>query len=197
MRTECDSPDLAAANKVVTDQNTATAALHKVRDDLANAVTHQDDAMAAMRQLIIELRPSGVLTVDEIGAAIGRERNYVDSTWSGAEKTTTGKQTRIPVRDDVTDTERAAALASLTIANKVHANAAQDAKDARAERDRTVAMVYASKILGPSAIAAAVDVDRNHVLRIARKLGVKPVHRDFSRNQYSYAPGSTNKPAED
>lgn len=185
MRTEAESPGLAAANKVVADQAAAYSSLGHVRNELHNAVTAADAAMDKLRDLIVKLRPTGVLTVDEMAAAIGRpDRNYVDSVWSAFGDTTTGKQTRVPAAS-VGEADKAAATAALAAANKAQLKAADAVKTARAERDRVVAMVYASRILGPSAIADAVYVDRNHVLRIVRKAGVAPVHRTASRNQYS------------
>lgn len=185
MRSEDESPGLAAANRVVQDQATAYNSLGQARNALEKAVTASDSAMDKLRDLIVKMRPTGVLTVDEMSAAIGRpDRNYIDSVWSAFGTTTTGKQTRVAV-SSASEADKAAATAALAAANKAQLKAADDVKTARAERDRIVAMVYASRILGPSAIADAVYVDRNHVLRIARKAGVAPAHRPASRNQYS------------
>lgn len=169
----------------ITDQATATAALVKVRDDLAKATGNATDTMAALRTTIVATRPTGVLTVDEMAEAIGRDRNYVDSVWSSHGDTTKGKQTRVAA--DVTDEQRVTAIQTLADAAGSQRGAAGTVNVMRAERDRVVAMVYASKILGPSAIAAVVDIDRNHVLRIARKAGVLPVHRPAgtARNQHT------------
>lgn len=167
----------------VTDQATALSALNKVRDDLANALSAADTAMDTLRIEIRSIRPKGVLTVDEMAEAIGHDRNYVDSVWSSSGETAEGRQTRVKRTGSATEATKAIeTLASASRAQRVTAAAVPVA---RAERNRVVAMVYASRILGPSAIAAAVDVDRNHVLRIARKAGVTPQHRTGSRNQHS------------
>lgn len=167
------------------DQATATAALIRVRDDLNSAVDNLNNRTNGLRDQVVNIRPRGLLTVDEMAEAINRDRNYVDSIWSTYGVTTKGKQTRVPV------SKGADADAARTAYEKL-AGSANDLKratdkvdTARSERDRVVALVYGSKLLGPSAIAATVNVDRNHVLRIARKAGVKPVHRVASRNQYT------------
>ena len=167
------------------DAATATAQLIKVRDELTTAADNLTVRTDALWDHVVRVRPQGLLTVDEMAEAIGRDRNYVDSIWSAHGETTKGKQTRVPVAEGVDP--GAARHAYETLADS--ANDLKRARNmvvtARAERDRVVALVYGSKLLGPSAIAAAVDVDRNHVLRIARKAGVKPVHRVGSKNQYT------------
>lgn len=175
----------------VTDQRTAVTQLNHVRDALAAAVEKADLAMDELRDEIIRLRPLGLLSVERMGEAVGRDRNYIDSTWSTFGETVTGKQTRVelhpeayPSQDDY-DKACNAARDRLTKFSQRQKVTAAAVIAARAERDRVVAMVYQSKILGPSAIAAEVGVDRNHVGRIARRRGVKPVHRTKSRNQYS------------
>jgi len=167
----------------IIDQATATAGLGKARDGLAKSLAKADETMEALRQAIVDVRPSGLLTVDEMAEAIGRDRNYVDSVWSSAKQTNKGKQTRVLVTGDAG--EARAAVDRLKTVAGAQRNAAEAAKTARAERDRVVALVYSSKLLGPTAIASAVKVDRNHVLRIARRAGVAPAHRQGSRNQYS------------
>lgn len=167
------------------DQATATAALMKARDALNTAVDNLCNRTDGLRDQVVRIRPQGLLTVDEMAEAIDRDRNYVDSIWSAHGETTKGKQTRVPVGEGV-DAE-AARHAYETLADSAGnlKRAASLVSTARAERDRVVSLVYGSKLLGPSAIAAAVEVDRNHVLRIARKAGVKPVHRVGSKNQYT------------
>ncbi|AMD42800.1 hypothetical protein SEA_XKCD426_59 [Streptomyces phage Xkcd426] len=173
------------AMQQITDQDTARRALNKVRDDLKRAVDSLSDRTDDMRDKVVATRPKGLLTVDEMAQAIKRDRNYVDSIWSAHGETTKGKQTRVPVAEDA-DPERARfEYESLVNVAADQRRALGLVTTARAERDRVVALVYGSKLLGPSAIAAAVDVDRNHVLRIARKAGVKPVHRTGSKNQYT------------
>jgi len=201
LRDEQDSPGLKAANAAadsltvlaeiaerVENQNIARSSLGRVRDELDAAVNRSTRLMAVLRGTIVHIRPTGLLTVDQMGEAIGRDRNYVDSIWSDfgdTQRDEDGRVRQTRVYADATDADRADATVRLSGAAKAQRNAAADEKTAREERDRVVALVYASRILGPSAIAAAVGVDRNHVLRIARKRGVQPMHRDGSRNQYS------------
>lgn len=168
-------------NHIVTDQGTATASLESIGRALAEAVSKQTEANLHLRNLIVDVRPSGIITVDQMAEAVGRDRNYIDSVWSVWGNTVKGRQTRVPAADGGSDS---------TFKRLADAAAAQRAATStvsvlRAERDRTVTLVYASKILGPTAIASAVGVDRNHVLRIARKSGAAPAHRVNSRNQYS------------
>lgn len=184
LRTEDESPGLAADNRMVAEQEAAQASLRRVRDELLTTVADSAEAASVLRTMIVTMRPQGILSVDEMGAAVGRDRNYIDSVWSQHGATTTGRQTRITMIG-APDEQREAAMRSLAVADKLVRKAAETEKTARAERDRVVAMVYASKILGPSAIAAAAAIDRNHVLRLARKAGVAPMHRAASRNQYS------------
>lgn len=168
----------------IIDQATAITALRTVRDSLATAVNKAEETMLTLREQIVLVRPSGLLTVDEMAEAIGRDRNYVDSVWSNFGSTSRGKQTRVAAVDaDETDVQTAAH--NLRQAAADQRNAFSVVSTARAERDRIVALVYASKLLGPTSIAAEVQVDRNHVLRIARRAGVAPAHRKESRNQYS------------
>ncbi|AKA61796.1 hypothetical protein AVT62_gp58 [Streptomyces phage TP1604] len=167
------------------DQATATAALVKVRDDLTTAVDNLTTVTDNLWDHVIRVRPKGLLTVDEMAEAIGRDRNYVDSIWSAHGETTKGKQTRVPVAEGVDPEAARHAYETLSDAANSRQRAVSMVSTARAERDRVVSLVYGSKLLGPSAIAATVDVDRNHVLRIARKAGVKPVHRVGSKNQYT------------
>lgn len=182
-------------DRLVTDQATAVTALRTVRDKLAIAQMKADEKMDALRDTIVRIRPTGVLPVDTMADAIGRDRNYVDSVWSIYGETQQGKQTRAYPADPVGDPDAAkAAEDALKAAAKAQRDSARSVKTARSERDVVVAMVYASKLLGPTAISAEVDVDRNHVLRIARKAGVAPMHRQGSRNQYStgaQSPGAT------
>lgn len=169
----------------ITDQDTARRALNKVRDDLISAADNLSTATEILHDDVVKIRPQGLLTVDEMAEALGRDRNYVDSVWSSFGSTTKGKQTRVPVAEG-TDPEKARrAFKSLAAAADFQKRAQNRVADARAARDLTVVKVYAAKILGPSAIAASVGVDRNHVLRIARKAGVAPAHRTGSKNQYT------------
>jgi len=168
----------------IVDQSVAITALRTARDNLANAVKVANEAIVRLRDNILLVRPSGLLTVDQMAEAIGRDRNYVDSVWSNFGETSLGKQTRVPTQDaDEFDAQTAAH--NLKQAAASHRSAAGTVKVLRAERDRVVSLVYASKLLGPTSIAAEVQVDRNHVLRLARNAGVAPAHRQSSRNQYS------------
>lgn len=173
------------ATTEITDQATATAALVRVRDRLEDAGIRAVQATAALREVIVTIRPTGILTVGEMAEAVSRERNYVDTVWSAFGCTTKGKQTRVSREAD--DDARAQAVQRLYEAARTQRNDASAANVARAERDRTVAMVYASKIMGPSAIATAVGIDRNHVLRVARKAGLTPAWRAEGtvRNQHT------------
>lgn len=180
-----DNPGLAPDTATVADENTARLSLRTARRSLEKAIEQSDAAMLSLRDVIVRLRPSGILTVDEMAEAIEHDRNYVDSVWSNFGETAKGRQTRVAPPETVTSAHRKSAKAQLKAAAKAQSARAEAVKAARAERNRVVAMVYASKILGPTAIAAEADVDRNHVLRLARKAGVEPMHRTSSRNQYS------------
>lgn len=175
--------------KKLSDQATAAASLLKARNELDKAIETADATMDALRVAIVELRPSGILTVEEMAAALGRDRNYVDSTWSALGETHRDaegrvQQTRVSPQG-VSETARKQAAERLSSLGRKQKDTAAAVTSARSERDRVVAMVYASKLLGPSAIADRVGVDRNHVLRITRRRGVGPMHRESTRNQYS------------
>lgn len=174
-------------NAEITDESTAESALIRARDALKEAGESAAQAMAALRAVVVDERPRGILTVGEIAEAIGRDRNAVDTWYSDAGHTVKGKQTRVSA--DATDADRERSVTRLAAAAAEQRRTASAAVAARAERDRLIVLVYSSKLLGPSAIAGAVDVDRNHVLRIARKHGVKPAWRsgESVRNQYSAA----------
>lgn len=162
----------------------AVSKLRAKRDELASAVTTASESTARLRQGIIRIRPSGLLTVDEMTEAVDRDRNYVDSVWSTFGATEKGKQTRVQIDASDLDKVREAYDELHALADDQRRTAGVE-KRVRAERDALVAGIYKAKTLGPSAIAAAVGVDRNHVLRIARKAGVKPQHRKIARNQYT------------
>jgi hypothetical protein len=172
----------------VIDEATARVVLARARDQLETARENASAALADLRNRIVRLRPTGLVTVNEMAEVIGRDRNYVDSVWSTYGETTEGRQTRVAaVPEDDTDAQGAkvGALADLRYLVDVSRNADKRESTVRSERDRLIAMVYAAKMLGPTAIAALVKVDRNHVLRIARRQGVAPVHRQGARNQYT------------
>lgn len=169
----------------IANESTARASLTRVKDDLAAAVIGNRDATANLRQAVVDIRPLGLLTVDEMAVALDRDRNYVDSVWSGHGETVKGRQTRVPVTEEADANEAREAFKHLArLAHKQRRTQSTE-KTARAERDRAVTMVYNSRILGPSAIAAEVGIDRNHVLRIARRNGVGPAHRPGTKNQHT------------
>lgn len=175
-------------NASITDEATAVTGLHRVRDQLNSAIGDLETATDDLVSMVVRIRPLGLLTVSEMATAIGRDRNYIDSLWSlfgGTTRDEDGKvvQTRVPVSDDGAAARKA--YNDLTKAADRLRKAATRVSDVRAERNRTVAMVYGAKLLRPGAIAKHVGVDRNHVGRISRKQGVAPVHRPDTRNQYS------------
>lgn len=176
-------------NAVTVTMNEATArtALREARDRRIKAKAKMDDATQSLRDLVVDVRPQGLLTVGEMATAIGRDRNFVDSVWSAHGGTVKGSQTRVPV---VTANEDDSATArrlydQLANAAKKHRKAVDEYDTAVAERNRLVVLIYQSRIIGPSPIGVEVGIDRNHVLRIARNAGVKAVHRTGSRNQYT------------
>lgn len=169
----------------ITDKATATAALNKSRSDLARAIDSLNNRTDVLRDLIVSIRPAGVLTVAEMAEAVGRDRNYIDSIWSSYGNPVKGKQTRVSVR--ASDETRESAIDSLAGAAASVRLATDEVSGLRAERIGFVTLVYGSKILGPSAIAAESGIDRNHVLRAARKAGLTPAWRaaGTSRNQHT------------
>ena len=175
----------AATISEINDQDTATRALNNARDTLDGVAGAYIVAGTVLRKLILEIRPQGILTVGEMAEAVGRDRNYIDSVWSSHGDTTKGKQTRVTVGTDADAVAARGAYDNLHQAADAQRKLAGSVRVARAERDRLVVMVYSSKLLGPSAISAAVGIDRNHVLRTARKAGVAPVHRAGTKNQYT------------
>lgn len=177
----------------VTDQATAIAALNRVRDNLTKAVNAAKDANAALRDAVVRERPLGVLTVDVMSDAVGRPRNYVDSMWSQYGETVKGKQTRAAA--GASDADHRSAYDRLADVARHQKGSTALARQARAERDRVVTMVYASKILGPGAIAEAVGIDRNHVLRTVRKAGLAPAWRTAGtvKNQHTAKVSDTAK----
>lgn len=173
---------------ILTDQATAEAALVKVRDNLIKA---RDDYQAkhdALKALLIDIRPRGLLTVNEMAEAAGRDRNFVDRLWSGTGQTTKGKQTRVQVAENTDAYEARDAYEAIKEAAYSRQRALKIYDTALAERNRVVAMVYRSELLGgPSPLARLAGIDRNHIGRIARKAGIPPVHRPGTKNQYTSA----------
>lgn len=169
----------------ITDVDTATAALNRVRDGLALAVSTATRATAILRNEVITTRPTGSLTVNQMSDAVGRDRDYIDGIWSqygGDAKMSTQRDTGAADLDTATSTDEYQRLAEAASNQKA---ASGNASRWRAERDRVITMVYASKLIGPHHIAAAVGIDRNHVLRIVRKAGVAPQYRPGTKNQHS------------
>lgn len=162
----------------------AVSKLRAKRDELADAVATASEATTRLHQGIIEIRPSGLLTVNKMTEAVDRDRNYVNSVWQNFGDAEKGKQTRVAVEDADPEAARTAYDTLHKLSDDQRRTAGVE-KRVRAERDELVAEIYKAKTLRPSAIAAAVGIDRNHVLRIARKAGVKPQHRKISRNQYT------------
>ena len=173
-----------ATNTIPVDKETAQLVLEEVGICLAKAVGAARTTGAALRDAIVRIRPLGLLTVDQMAEAIVRDRNHIDAVWSAYGDTTKGKQTRVAVVADP-DGPLPAEYGELYGLARDHRNTSLAVTLLRSERDQAVAAVYASKVLGPSAIAAHVGIDRNHVLRISRKAGVAPQHRTRTRNQHS------------
>lgn len=177
------------AVKKLRDEETATAVLRKTRDELAAAAERLAGTTEALRDKLIELRPLGVLTVGEMAEAIGRDRNYVDTVWSLYRGP--GRADRLPRAREVEDVrDPAAALKARDDLKAVadrHARATRDAVQARQARNQAVASAYVAfgHDFGPSRIAREAGIDRNHVLRIARRAGMPAVHRRNIKNQYS------------
>lgn len=169
----------------IRDHDTATRALNIARDNLDAAAGAYLVSGTVLRKLILDVRPQGILTVGEMAEAVGRDRNYIDTVWSSHGDTTKGKQTRVAVGIGTDAVAARKAYDSLHAAADMERKLAGGVRVARAERNRLVVMVYSSKLLGPSAISAAVGIDRNHVLRTARKAGIAPVHRPDTKNQYT------------
>jgi len=166
------------------DISTVARALNTARDVLAAARLRRTKAGAAFRAAILAARPAGILTVEEMAEVVGKPRNYIDCVWSTAKNTPKGKRTKAADAQP-TDEERKAAADALAKVTRERAESMSVERAARAERNRLVAAVYASKVLGPSDIGTEVGLDRNHVLRVARRAGIKPVHRPVTQNQYT------------
>lgn len=172
-------------NGTIADVATATTSLNHVRDMLAKAVSESTDATLLLRNAVLTIRPTGRLTVNQMADAVGRDRDYIDGIWSqygGDAKTSTQRDTGAADMDAAVSTDEYQRLAEA--ASRQTATAAA-ASRWRAERNRVVAMVYASKLIGPHHIATAVGIDRNHVLRIVRAAGVAPQYRPGTKNQHS------------
>lgn len=167
----------------VAAEQTVRNGLNVVRDALKSAVDQNRTATAAVRDRIVHLRPLGLLTVAELAEAVGKDRNYIDSVWSAHGDTVKGRQTRVAVDSDGREARQA--YEHLNGLANTQRSAAATESAARAERDRAVVIAYNTRILGPSAIAKEVGIDRNHVLRIARRNGIGPKHRANTSNQYT------------
>lgn len=177
----------------ITDVATANASLNKVRNDLTLAVAKATEATAALRAEVVYIRPTGRLTVNQMANAVGRDRDYIDGIWSqygGSAKASTQRDTGAADMDTAASTDEYRRLAEAAHRQMGTANTASLM---RAERDRVITMVYASKLIGPHHIAAAVGVDRNHVLRIVRKAGIDPQYRPGTKNQHNTEAALTAK----
>jgi len=159
--------------------------LQQLNTELLKARTDSEDATADFHDLITYVHHTNLLMVTEMAKAIGRDRNYIDSAWSYSQRT--GRTAEIkPSWFNLTGEETEEQLyAALEAGARAHRQSLEDVKKARQTRDAAVCTVYASKVLGPSAIARAAGIDRNHVLRIVKKAGIAPAHRRNIRNQYS------------
>ena len=175
----------------IIDQDTARAALDKLRHDLEVADNLYHEATDDLREEILDIRPQGIVTVPQMAVAIGRARNYIDTLWSAFLKeqndgeTDGGRKAQTRLKVDANHPAADEALARLKSSAATQRRLAARAKTIRTERDRAVVLVYTSKILGPTSIAAYLGIDRNHVLRIVRNAGVTPVHRTNIKNQYT------------
>lgn len=171
-------------NTQAVDESTVAASLNKARDSLNAAVAMYMKSRDELHATIIQVRRDGVMCVNEMAQVLGESRNYVDRIWSTRPDRACVETEAY--RYSVNDVEgNRKALVALTEAKAEHRRNANILSAARAERNRQVVMAYTSKVLGPSSIAAESGVDRNHVLRIARRNGVGPVHRTEPRNQYT------------
>lgn len=173
-------------NEII-DQATAQATLYSLGSDLSRADDLYHEATDDLREAILDIRPTGVVSVPQMASAIGKQRNYIDTLWSGSGRTVRDDdgrvvQTRLGIEPGELAEQMLDRLEALSDRQiKRHANA----RVIRARRDQAVVVVYTSKILGPTAIAAHLGIDRNHVLRIVRKAGVSPAHRTNIRNQHT------------
>lgn len=163
------------------DAASAHAELSSARRSLELAESAFRGATSGLRDAILDVRRARVLTVNEVAEAIGRKRSYVDNVWHvhGGE---------FYPGDPATSTDEIArdrSRAALTDAADAQVTAMNELSSARDHRDRLVATTYASKVLGPSRIAETAGIDRNHVLRLARRAGIGPMHRTNIANQYT------------
>ena len=125
---------------------------------------------------------------DEMAEAVGRDRNFIDSTWSSYGEPVKGKQTRVK-RDEVSsdDTRRTDAVVTLKSAADTLRRASDAVDKARDARNALVASFYGSKTLRPRDIAREAGIDRNHVGRLVSRAGIESVWRKpgTSKNQHS------------
>lgn len=136
-----------------------------------------------LHDLITYVAGTRKVAVTEMATAIGRARNYVDSVVSASNRM---RRVPHPAWFKMTGDESGEQLLSALSAARVRQAFFQNRiKEARAARDAAVVEAYASKVLGPTRIAEAVGIDRNHVLRLRAKAGIAPQHRTNIRNQYS------------
>lgn len=186
-------------NEII-DQATAKSTLLTLGLDLSRADELYHEATEDLREAILYIRPTGVVTVPQMADAIGKQRNYIDTLWSGSGRTVRDDegrvvQTRINSGEGADDAaeqmlDRLEALSDRQI--KTHTAA----RVIRADRDRAVVVIYTAKILGPTAIASYLGIDRNHVLRIVRKAGATPAHRTNIKNQHTIVRTPTQDEAE-
>lgn len=136
---------------------------------LAGAKAEESARLASMRGVITYHLVHRTAPIASLATAAGKARNYVDriKAKSSAAPLRGADGNRVPkARYDV-DT-------SLKATREVN-QAAEDyrlAKDASANalshRDKVICEVYAARLMGPTEIGRAVDLDRNSVMRITR-----------------------------
>lgn len=156
---------------VGSNMETAKAAFNTATDDLLDLVTW--------------VRSLDRLPVNEMARVLRRERNYVDSTWSDARASGRDKEVDgswFGLSEDSSDAQLLAALAAYGV---VQSSALDQRDKAQAARNKAVCEVYRSKDLGPTAIGAEVGMTCNHVLRVVRRSGIRPLHRTNIRNQHT------------
>jgi hypothetical protein len=161
----------------------AVKTLGRLADDLADAVKESEKTTDDLYDLITYLRTDDLVPVADMAEAMGRDRNYIDSTWSDSQA---HGDSADPAWFGLTgDDSPETLLAKLAEISEAQLAAKERVTTLRNARNALVAQVYASRLMGPVAIAKEIGVKCNQVLRIVKKQGVAPVHRTKIRNQYS------------
>ena len=163
----------------------AAKALADARESLDRATVTASSERSRMVALILETRPSGLLSVDRIAEAINRNRNYVDSLWSDHKiRHHGGEATQTRVEPSGSTAAAKARFAELHQASERVRASEGDVLFFRDARNRAIVQAYESGSLGPVKIAEYSGIDRNHVGRVLRKAGVNPRYRTNTRNQH-------------